>query len=119
MRGDLSVRNKIRFGILIFMVSLLLCACQATAAPSDAISSELAAASVSSAESQVQADETTVTTEQLLEDYDTLWTALEEDYVFFPILEQQGVDIAAIRTDTRNLIQNQEPDVSAFYETLR
>ena len=108
--------NKIRFGILIFLVSLLLCACQATAAPSDAISSELAASSVSAVESQAQ--EVPITTEQLLEDYDALWTALEEDYVFFPILERQGVDIAAIRTDTRNLIQNQEPDVSAFYETL-
>ena len=38
--------------------------------------------------------------------------------MFFPILERQGVDIAAIKTDTRNLIRNQEPDVSAFYETL-
>lgn len=109
--------HKIRFGILIFVVSSLLCACQATAAPSDAISSELAASSVSAVESQAQ-EEVPITTEQLLEDYDTLWNALEENYVFFPILERQGIDVSAIQTDTRNLIQNQEPDVSAFYETL-
>ena len=104
--------------MLVFIVCLCLCACQATAAPL-ASGSEPAASSVLAAESQVQAEDAAITTEQLLEDYDSLWNALEEDYVFFPILEQQGVDIAAIKADTRDLIQNQEPDVSLFYETLR
>ncbi len=80
--------------------------------------SELAVSSVLAAESQAQAEDASITTEQLLEDYDFLWTALEENYVFFPILERQGIDIAAIQADTRNSIQNQEPDVSAFYQAL-
>ena len=111
--------NKIiRCGISLLIVISLLCACQATTAPSVS-ESALATSHVLSAESQVQAVDAPITTEQLLEDYDYLWTALEENYVFFPILEQQGIDIAAIQTDTRNLIQNQVPDVSTFYETLR
>lgn len=108
----------IRCGISLLIVISLLCACQAATAPS-AFGSELAVSSVSAVESQAQAENAPITTEQLLEDYDYLWTALEENYVFFPILEQQGIDIAAIQTDTRNLIQNQVPDVSTFYETLR
>lgn len=108
----------IRCSISLLIVISLLCACQATTTPSVS-ESELATAPVSSAESQVQVEDVPITTEQLLEDYDYLWTALEENYVFFPILERQGIDIAAIQTDTRNLIQNQVPDVSTFYETLR
>lgn len=108
----------IRCGISLLIVVSLLCACQATTAPSVSESS-LAASSIFAAESQAQAENVPITTEQLLEDYDYLWTALEENYVFFPILKQQGIDIAAIQTDTRNLIQNQVPDVSTFYETLR
>lgn len=107
----------IRCGISLFLIVSLLCACQPATAPT-ASNSALATSSVSAVESQVQADDAPITTEQLLEDYDYLWTALEEDYVFFPILEQQGIDIDAIRADTRKMIQNQEPDVSAFYETL-
>ncbi len=108
---------KLRFGILILTVLFLLCACQP--APAPAVSdSALVASSVSAVESQVPADNAPITTEQLLEDYDYLWMALEENYVFFSILEQQDIDIAAIRANTRNLIQNQEPDASAFYETL-
>lgn len=108
----------IRCGISLFLIVSLLCACQATTAPSVSESS-LAASSVSSAESQVQAEDAPITTEQLLEDYDFLWTALEENYVFFPILERQGIDVSAIQADTRAQIQKQEPDVSTFYETLR
>ncbi len=110
--------NKIiRCGISLMLVVSLLCACQATTAPT-VPDSELAVSSVLAAESQAQAENAPITTVQLLEDYDFLWTALEENYVFFPILERQGIDIAAIQTDTRNLIQNQEPDVSAFYQAL-
>ena len=111
--------NKIiRCGISLLIVISLLCACQATTAPSVS-ESALATSPVSSAESQVQAVDAPITTEQLLEDYDYLWTALEENYVFFPILERQGIDISAIQADTRAQIQNQEPDAAMFYETLR
>lgn len=89
--------NKItRCGISLLIVISLLCACQATTAPSVS-ESALAASPVSSAESQVQAENAPITTEQLLEDYDFLWTALEENYVFFPILERQGIDVSSIR----------------------
>ena len=111
--------NKIiRCGISLLIVISLLCACQATTAPSVS-ESALATSPVSSAESQVQAENAPLTTEQLLEDYDYLWTALEENYVFFPILERQGIDISAIQADARAQIQNQEPDAAMFYETLR
>lgn len=111
--------NKItRCGISLLIVISLLCACQATTAPSVS-ESALAASPVSSAESQVQAENAPITTEQLLEDYDFLWTALEENYVFFPILERQGIDVSSIQADTRAQIQNQEPDAAMFYETLR
>lgn len=110
------MKNKIRFGILIFLVFLCFCACQATTVPAASDSEHAASGLI--AEPQGQRDDAAVTTEQLLEDYDTLWNALEENYVFFPILEQQGVDVFAIKTDTRNLIQNQRADVSLFYQTL-
>lgn len=108
----------IRCGISLLIVISLLCACQATATPSVS-ESVLATSPVSSAESQVQTENAPITTEQLLEDYDYLWTALEENYVFFPILERQGIDISAIQADTRAQIQNQKPDAAMFYETLR
>lgn len=110
-------RRTIRCGISLFIAISFLCSCQA-AMPSADSNMEHAALTISSEASQEQETAAPVTTEQLLEDYDTLWAELEENYVFFPILEQQGVDISAIKTDTRNLIQTQRADVSLFYQTL-
>ena len=72
--------------------------------------------STSAVEGQNTVD--SITTQQFLEDYDTLWRSLEENYVFFPMLEKQGIDVSATKTETRKLIQNQPADVSLFYETL-
>jgi len=40
-----------------------------------------------------------------LEDYDQLWRDLEEDYPFFPILEEKGIDVAAVRDSYRLYVQ--------------
>ena len=111
--------NKIiRCGISLIIIFSSLCACQARM-PSAASNPGLSASFMSTEDARAQEDDMPVTIEQLLEDYDTLWNALEENYVFFPILEQQGMDVSVIKAETRNLIQNQEPDASAFYEILR
>jgi len=40
-----------------------------------------------------------------LEDYDQLWRDLEENYPFFPILEEKGIDVAAVRDSYRLYVQ--------------
>lgn len=44
-------------------------------------------------------------TAQFLEDYDQLWRDLEENYPFFPILEEKGIDVAAVRDSYRLYVQ--------------
>ena len=61
---------------------------------------------------------TRFTTEELLADYDAMWKALETDYVFFPVLEQEGIDVEDIRAGTRQAIARQEPELTAFYLQL-
>jgi len=40
-----------------------------------------------------------------LEDYDQLWIDLEENYPFFPILEEMGIDAASVRDNYRMYVQ--------------
>ena len=40
-----------------------------------------------------------------LEDYDRLWQDLEENYPFFPVLAEMGVDVAAVRDSYRLYVQ--------------
>lgn len=59
------------------------------------------------------------TTEDLLEDYDFLWEALETDYLFFDILEEEyGIDVENVRKTTRQIICEQQPDIVGFYRIL-
>lgn len=58
------------------------------------------------------------TTEDLLEDYDYMWGMLESDYLFFSILEEQGIDVENIKEVTRVQISNMEPDIGDYYRTL-
>ena len=58
------------------------------------------------------------TTEELLEDFDYMWNFLEQEYLFFPVLEEQGIDIDNIKNNTREQITAQRPDIELFYDTL-
>lgn len=59
------------------------------------------------------------TTEELLADYDYLWNILESEYLFFPVLEEQGVDWNAIKMDTRTRIAAMEPELNDYFKEIR
>lgn len=59
------------------------------------------------------------TIEELLEDYDQLWEALEENFVYLPLLEERGVDLEALRLQKRALIGERVTDLEGFANLLR
>lgn len=52
-----------------------------------------------------------------LADYDQLWEDLEENYPFFPILKERGVDAQAIREEYRTYVEGAET-VEEFMDVL-
>ena len=58
------------------------------------------------------------TSEMILEDYDYLWETLEKEYLFFPILEDQGIDVQNIKEMTRKQIATMNPDAANYYQML-
>ena len=57
-------------------------------------------------------------TSDLLADYDYLWETLEAEYLFFPVLEEQNIDIESIKKTTYEQIENMEPDLEQYYRVL-
>ena len=55
------------------------------------------------------------TTEELLEDFDYMWNFLEQEYLFFPVLEEQGIDIDNIKNNTREQITAQRELEDSFW----
>ncbi len=60
----------------------------------------------------------TYSAQVLLEDYDALWEALETDYPFLPLLEDQGIDVQRFRHSYRHELQGQEMSLEEFYSFL-
>lgn len=58
------------------------------------------------------------TKEELLADYDALWEMLEEDYLYFPILERQGVNTESLKTSSRLQLESRIDDLNGFYYLL-
>lgn len=58
------------------------------------------------------------TTEDFLDDYDYMWEILENEYPFFSIFEEQGVDVDNIKEATRQHICEQQPDIGGYYYIL-
>ena len=52
-----------------------------------------------------------------LADYDQLWVDLEENYPFFPVLKEKGVDAQAIREEYRSYVEGTET-VEEFMDVL-
>lgn len=61
---------------------------------------------------------TAFTKAELLADYDALWEMLEEDYLYFPILESRGISIKSIKEDTRRQLNDRITDLRGFYYLL-
>lgn len=61
---------------------------------------------------------TTFTTAEYLADFDELWEILSENYYYFPHLEKNGVDIEALKVDTRRQLENRIHDIEGFYYLL-
>ena len=57
------------------------------------------------------------TREEFLEDYDRLWEDLEENYPFFPVLEEMGVDVAEVRESYRRNVEKTN-DLETFMDVL-
>lgn len=51
-------------------------------------------------------DATKFNTKDFLTDYDQLWADLEENYPFFPVLQEKGVDVQAVREKYRPFVKN-------------
>ncbi|MCM1156533.1 MAG: hypothetical protein NC314_08835 [Roseburia sp.] len=66
--------------------------------------------------------ETTVrlefTKEEFLADYDHMWKILQENYLFFDILEERGIDVESLRQKTRQQIVEQDMDLDDFMAAL-
>ena len=58
------------------------------------------------------------TTADFLADYDRLWEVLEENYYYFPYLEEQGVDVKSLKLSTRIQLESRIKDVDGFYRLL-
>ena len=102
--------------IFIGPVTLLLCACLLmgctdTVAPVDIEPAETAPA-------DSEPTKTEFTKKELLADYDALWEMLEEDYLYFPLLERQGVNIASLKISTRQQLEDRITDFDGFYYLL-
>lgn len=58
------------------------------------------------------------TTEEYLADYDKLWEILDENYFYFPYLEKNGVNIEALKVNTRQQLESRIHDIDGFYYLL-
>lgn len=69
---------------------------------------------------QETAEDTRVvfTADEFLADYDRLWEILEEDYIYFPILESRGVCAASLQETTRQQLRDRITDLDGFYYLL-
>lgn len=56
--------------------------------------------------------------EELLADYDALWEMLEADYLYFPILERQGVNTESLKASARLQMEDRIDDLDGFYYLL-
>lgn len=61
---------------------------------------------------------TEFTINEMLADYDKLWEILEENYYYFPYLENQGIDIESLKISTREQLENRITDINGFYYLL-
>ena len=53
-----------------------------------------------------------------LNDYDLLWQILEEEYVFFPYIEEKGIAINELRERYRERISKEACDITSFENIL-
>lgn len=61
-----------------------------------------------------EAVKTEFTREDFLEDYDQLWADLEENYPFFPVLEDKGIDVEGLRRSRREMLEARVTDLEGF-----
>lgn len=47
-----------------------------------------------------------------------LWETLEENYIYFPLLEEQGINIESLKETTRQQLKNRITDINGFYHLL-
>ena len=61
---------------------------------------------------------TEFTQEEFLADYDQLWADLEENYPFFPVLEEKGIDVEGLRRSGRETIESRVTTLEGFVWVL-
>mgnify|MGYP000092003912 CR=1 FL=1 len=62
---------------------------------------------------------TEFTQEEFLVDYDQLWADLEENYPFFPVLEEKGIDVEGVRQSGRETIESRVTTLEGFVWVLK
>lgn len=67
---------------------------------------------------QEEKTKTEFTKEEFLADYDMMWETLEENYYFFPILKDKGINIESLKNSTRQQLVDKTPDLKEFQSLL-
>lgn len=57
--------------------------------------------------------------EEIKADYDYMWKILEEEYIFFPILEEKGINIETLRKEGTWKIENDVDTLDEFSGLLK
>lgn len=102
--------------ILTLLVTLLLCVCLLMGCTDTVATVDIEPKETVPANSEPT--KTEFTKEELLADYDDLWEVLEEEYLYFPLLERQGVNIASLKISTRQQLEDRITDFNGFYYLL-
>ena len=97
-------------------VALLLCVCILTGCTNAVATVDTEHTETAPADAKTTKIE--FTKKELLADYDALWEMLEEDYLYFPLLERQGVNIESLKTSTRQQLEDRIVNVNGFYYLL-
>ena len=102
--------------ILTLSVMMLLCGCLLMGCTDTVATVDIEPTETAPADSEPT--KTEFTKEELLADYDGLWEMLKEDYLYFPLLESQGVNIASLKISARQQLENRITDFNGFYYLL-
>lgn len=59
-----------------------------------------------------------IPSELLIEDYEEFWAEFRNNYIFIPILEENGIEIDSIEKKYRETVEKSELDIQGFYLLL-
>lgn len=101
------MKKRLRFAIMILVLSISFYSNAEDATP------------VIESQSEADGIKTVFTKQELLEDYDQLWNDLGEYYPFFPVLEEEGIDLEQLYQKGREQIESRVSDPQGLMFVLK